>query len=147
MDASAVAASLKKIPYTAGLGIIIDHADSAEVQMTLPDASISQNMLGIVHAGALYTFAETVAGVAAGFDHLDVAFPLARKAEIHYLRPARGAIHAHAKIDAADSTRVAEELERDGRSELSVAVQLSDSSGQIVAEAAVDYAFRSMQKQ
>ena len=40
---------------------------------------------------ALYTFGETVAGVAAGIETLDKAFPFARRAEIRYLRPARGA--------------------------------------------------------
>lgn len=61
MDAGAIAASLEQIPYTLALGIVIDHAASGEVQMTLPDARVSQNMVDIVHAGALYTFGETVA--------------------------------------------------------------------------------------
>jgi acyl-coenzyme A thioesterase PaaI-like protein len=146
VEASAIAASLEQIPYTLPMGIVIDHAESGQVQMTLPDARGSQNMVGIVHAGALYTFGETVAGVAAGFDTLDTAFPFARRAEIRYLRPARGAICGSARIAKSDSKRIQEELARDGRSELSVAVRLEDSEGKTVAEMDVDYAFRPREK-
>lgn len=143
MDASAVAASLERIPYTLPMGIIVEHAATGEVQMTLPDARNSQNMVGIVHAGALYTFGETVAGVAAGFDTLDIAFPLARRAEIRYIRPARGAIRGSARITADESKRVREDLAQAGRAELSIAVRLEDQEGKAVAEMDVDYAFRS----
>ena len=142
MDAGAIAATLEQIPFTRELGITVDHASSGQVQMTLPDAEISKNMVDIVHAGALYTFGETVAGVAAGFDTLDTAFPLARRAEIRYLRQARGAVRGSARIAPDDSKRVARELARDGRSELSVAVRLEDSEGNTVAEMDVDYSFR-----
>ena len=142
MDTSAIAASLEQIPYTLELGIVIDLAESGQVQMTLPEARVSQNMVGIVHAGALYTFGETVAGVAAGFDTLDTAFPFARRAEIRYLRPARGAIRGSVRIAPHDSRRIVEELAQHGRSELSVAVCLEDSEGKTVAEMDVDYSFR-----
>jgi thioesterase domain-containing protein len=142
VDAGAIKASLEQIPYTLEMGITIERAASGEVEMMLPDAPANQNMVGIVHAGALYTFGETVAGIAAGIDLLDKAFPLARKAEIRYLRPASGAIRGCARVAAVDSERVLAELSRDGRSELCVAVILSDGDGKIVAEMDVDYAFR-----
>jgi acyl-coenzyme A thioesterase PaaI-like protein len=142
VDADTITASLEQIPYTLEMGIVIERAASGEVEMTLPDATANQTMVGIVHAGALYTFGETVAGIAAGSDLLDKAFPLARKAEIRYSRPASGAIRGRAKVAAVDSERVLAELSRDGRSELGVAVILSDGDGKIVAEMNVDYAFR-----
>jgi acyl-coenzyme A thioesterase PaaI-like protein len=146
VDASAIAASLEAIPYTLGMGIIVGDVASGEVEMTLPDATRNQNMVGIVHAGALYSFGETVAGIAAGFEILDKAFPLARKAEIRYLRPARGAIRGIAQVAPADSERVLLELARDGRSELRVAVVLADPDGKTVAEMDVDYAIRPREK-
>jgi acyl-coenzyme A thioesterase PaaI-like protein len=142
VDAVAIEASLEQIPYTLEMGIVIERASSGEVEMTLPDATANQNMVGIVHAGALYTFGETVAGIAAGIDLLDKAFPLARKAEIRYRRPASGAIRGRARVAAVDSERVMAELARDGRSELVVTVMLSDADGKTVAEMDVDYAFR-----
>jgi acyl-coenzyme A thioesterase PaaI-like protein len=143
VDSSAIAGSLEKIPYTLKMGIVIDQATNGEVQMTLPDAPDNQNMVGIVHAGALYTFGETVAGIAAGFETLDRAFPLARSAEIRYLRPARGAIRGAASVPSSESDRVVSELDRDGRSELRVAVVLQDEKGETVAEMDVNYSFRS----
>ncbi len=142
MDAGAVVASLEKIPYTIPMGMVVERAVSGEVEMTLPDATGNQNMVGIVHAGALYTFGETVAGLVAGLDTLDKAFPLARHAEIRYLRPARGAIRGSASVAPSDSERVLLELDRDGRSELSVTVTLADADSVAVAEMQVDYAFR-----
>ncbi len=142
MDASAVVASLEKIPYTLPMGMVVERAASGEVEMTLPDATGNQNMVGIVHAGALYTLGETVAGLAAGLDTLDKAFPLARRAEIRYLRPARGAIRGSATVAPSDSERVLREIDSAGRSELSVVVTLADADGQAVAEMDVDYAFR-----
>lgn len=146
MHEGAIAASLELIPYTLEMGLVIERAANGEVEMTLPDATSNQNMIGIVHAGALYTFGETVAGIAAGFDLLDKAFPLARKAQIRYLRPARGAIRGYARVAPSDSERVLAELTRDGRSELSVAVSLLDANGKTVAEMDVDYAFRPREK-
>ena len=146
MDAEAVAASLERIPYTLPMGIVIDRAVTGDVQMTMPGATATQNMVGIVHAGALYSFGETVAGIVAGFDTLDKAFPLCRSAEIRYLRPARGAIRGAARVTASDLARLVFELERDGRSDVRIAVSLTDTSGKVVAEMDVDYAFRPREK-
>ena len=146
MDENAIARTLEQIPYTLQMGIVVDRAASGEVHMTLADETAHQNMVGIVHAGALYTFGETVAGIAAGFDFLDRAFPLARNAEIRYLRPARGTIRGSARVSSNDSERVALELDSKGRSELSVAVSLDDAEGQTVVEMDVHYSFRSREK-
>jgi acyl-coenzyme A thioesterase PaaI-like protein len=139
-------ATLAQIPYTRELGFVIEHAAGGDVRMTLPDDPFTRNMAGTVHAGALYTFGETVAGVAAGIETLDKAFPFARRAEIRYRRPARGAIHGLARVERADLERVLAELARDGRSELTVCVRLAGADGETVAEMDVDYAFRPLEK-
>lgn len=146
MDAESMSAILARIPFTRELGVAIDHAADGEVRMTLPDAEITRNLAGTVHAGALFTFGETVAGVAAGLETFERAFPFARRAEIRYRRPARGSITGSARVDAAETQRVLDELSREGRSELSVAVRLSGSDGRIVAEMEVDYAFRPIER-
>jgi acyl-coenzyme A thioesterase PaaI-like protein len=140
-----MAATLDRIPYTRELGFAIEHAVGGEVRMTLPDDACTRNLAGTVHAGALYTFGETVAGVAAGIETLDQAFPFARRAEIRYLRPARGTVRGSARVAPSDSKRILEEIARAGRSELSVAVRLENSRGETVAEMNVDYAFRSVE--
>jgi acyl-coenzyme A thioesterase PaaI-like protein len=141
-----MSATLAQIPYTRELGFAIERAEDGEVHMRLPDHPLTRNMAGTVHAGALYTFGETVAGVAAGMETLDKAFPFARRAEIRYRRPARGAVLGKARVAAADMERVLRELARDGRSELTVSVELEGADGRIVAEMDVDYAFRPLER-
>lgn len=142
MDERAMSATLAKIPYTNGLGLTLDRVVDGEVRMTLPDADANRNLAGTVHAGLLYTFGETLAGVAAGLETLDQAFPFARRAEIQYRRPARGVVHGTAAVEPSEIRRVLDELAKKGRSELSVRAQLADEAGEIVAEVDVDYAFR-----
>ncbi len=146
MDSNAIANSLEQIPFTLPMGVLVEHANREEVCMTLSDKASNTNMVGIVHAGALYTFGETVAGIAAGFETLDRAFPLARNGTIRYLRPARGEIRGRARVPAGESDRVVAELDQDGRSELDVRVSLEDARGEIVAEMEVHYSFRPREK-
>ncbi len=138
-------AVLARIPFTRQLDFRIEHAADGDVRMTLPDSTDTRNLAGTVHAGTLYTFGETVAGVAAGLETLDQAFPFARRAEIHYRRPARGDVHGLARVEKNDVERVLDELSREGRAELTVEVDLQGSDGRTVAEMEVDYAFRPLE--
>ncbi|MCP4007592.1 MAG: DUF4442 domain-containing protein [bacterium] len=137
-----MSATLARIPYTSELGLTLDRVVDGEVQMTLPDAAANRNLAGTVHAGLLYTFGETLAGVAAGLETLEQAFPFARRAEIRYRRPARGAVHGTARVEPKEIQRVLDELAREGRSELTVNARLSGDDGETLAEVDVDYAFR-----
>ena len=139
-------ATLAKIPYTRELGLTLDSIVGGEVHMTLPDGDVNRNLAGTVHAGLLYTFGETVAGVAAGLETLEQAFPFARRAEIRYRRPARGAVHGTASVEPEQLRRVQDELAREGRSELTVRARLTGDDGKTVAEVDVDYAFRPLER-
>ena len=137
-----MSATLAKIPYTSKQGMTLDRVVDGEVRMTLPDGDANRNLAGTVHAGLLYTFGETLAGVAAGLETLEQAFPFARRAEIHYRRPARGAVHGTARVEPHEIRRVLDDLAREGRSELTVRARLVGDDGETVAEVDVDYAFR-----
>jgi len=141
-----MSAVLAKIPYTMGLGLTLDRAADGEVRMTLPEGDAHRNLAGTVHAGLLYTFGETVAGVAAGMETLEQAFPFARSAHIRYRRPARGVVHGSARVGSDEIRRVLDELTRSGRSELTVCARLAGEDGETVAEVEVDYAFRALEK-
>ena len=84
--------------------------------------------------------------MAAGLETLDKAFPFARRAEIRYRRPARGAVHGKARVEPRDIERVLRELARERRSELSVRVELAGADGETVAEMDGDYAFRPLER-
>lgn len=135
-------ATLDQIPYTNDLGISFDRYVDGAVHMTLPDRDANRNLAGTVHAGLLFTFGETLAGVAAGMQTLDHAFPFARRADITYRRPALGAVRGVACVSQEDTDRILDELARNGRSELNVRAELSGEDGKVVAEVDIDYAFR-----
>ena len=137
-----MSATLANIPYTNELSLTLDRVADGEVQMTLPEGDANRNLVGTVHAGLLYTFGETLAGVAAGLETIEQAFPFARRAEIRYRRPALGRVRGTARVEPREIERVLEELARDGRSELTVRATLVGDDGEIVAEVDVDYAFR-----
>ena len=80
MDAATIGPVIEQIPYTRDLGLVIEEVADGEVRMTLPDRSVTRNLAGTVHAGALFTFGQTVAGLAAGLRTFDRAFPFARRA-------------------------------------------------------------------
>ncbi len=145
MEPNAMRATLATIPFTRELGLTLDQVVDGEVHMTLPDRDANRNLAGTVHAGLLYTFGETVAGVAAGLQTLEKAFPFARRAEIRYRRPARGAVHGKASVSSHDLGRVLDDLAREGRSELAVCAELTGDDGKTVAEVDVDYAFRTVE--
>ena len=135
-------ATLATIPYTSELGMTLERVVDGEVRMTLPAGDANLNLAGTVHAGLLYTFGETLAGVAAGLETIERAFPFARRAEIHYRRPALGTVHGTARVEPGEIERVLDELTRNGRSELAVRARLFGDDGETVAEVDVDYAFR-----
>jgi thioesterase domain-containing protein len=140
-------ATLAKIPYTRALGITLDRVAEGEVRMTLPARDANRNLAGTVHAGFLYTFGETLAGVAAGLETLDRALAFARREkEIRYRRPARGTVVGTARVEAGEIERVLDELARNGRSELTVHARLVGDDGETVAEVSVDYAFRPLER-
>lgn len=122
---------------------LVPFADHARVERLdacrtrLPDAPELTNHIGSVHAGALFTLAETASGGAmmASFGQAvgEGVRPLVRKSEIRYLRVARGEIIATARI-VEPAAAIADRLAADGRTDLEVAVVLTDADGQVVAE-------------
>jgi acyl-coenzyme A thioesterase PaaI-like protein len=142
MDAATIGSVMEQIPYTRDLGLVIERVADGEVHVTLPDRSVTRNLAGTVHAGALFTFGETVAGLAAGVRTFEHAFPFARRAEIIYRRPAQGAVHGRARVEEAEVERVLAEIKGEGRSQLTVSVVLETPGGEAIAEMDVHYAFR-----
>lgn len=103
----------------------------------IPDAPELTNHIGSVHAGALFTVAESASGGAmmAAFGDLVAAGarPLVRRSEIRYLRVARGSITADASpAEPVDAVRA--RFAAAGRADFQVLVALADEGGQAVAE-------------
>jgi uncharacterized protein (TIGR00369 family) len=132
------------VPYIGHMGIEVTAMEEGEATAVLPDRPELHNHVGSQHAGALFGVAETASGAAfvgAFAARMGDLTPLARSAQISYLKVARGPIEAKAKLalPAADALAT---LDADGRVDFSVEVEMTDPQGGAVATATVDWNVR-----
>lgn len=135
---------LDSIAYVAWHGQQLRLLESGRAVVLQPDRADLHNYVGTAHAGAIYTLAETAAGVAAD----SVAAPLGgfillSAAEARYTRRAEGALEAEARRDAAaDTAALAREFADSGRGRLAIEVVVRDPGGEVVFEGTFRYAIR-----
>lgn len=138
-----VKAVLDTIPYVVWHDIDVLEEGAAGTKMKLGFRPDVLNYVGTMHAGALYTLAETVAGVTAdGAAQKVGAFILLRDAQVRYTRRADTDVVASASVeaDAMDATRA--RFEKDARAEMSVEVSIADKDDETVFEGTFNYALR-----
>ncbi len=135
---------LDAIAYVAWHAHKIELEEPGHVVVAQPDRPDLHNYAGTVHAGALYTLAETAAGVAAdGLAAPLDGFILLAAAQVRYTRRAEGSLVADARLDAAtNAAALAEEFERSGRGAVTVSVSVRDPAGEPVFEGSFQYAIR-----
>ncbi len=141
-----VAAMLARIPYLNVHQLRVDTDADGTVRGAMPLRAELTNHVGIVHAGALFTAAETAAGVAAWqVIPANAAYVLLRSATIQYTRRAEGDVTASARVDPtnADVARIA--FEEGGRADVAVDLTVTDGDGEIVFKGTFDYALRPLE--
>jgi uncharacterized protein (TIGR00369 family) len=145
VDFDAVAKGMAvAVPYIAHIGIEVTEMSEGAATALLPDRPELHNHVGSQHAGALFGVAETASGAAfvgAFAARMGDVTPLARSAEISYLKVARGPIEAKAKLGMPAAEALAK-LDADGRVDFSVEVEMTDAEGAVVATATVDWNVR-----
>src|ERR1700748_3030675 len=117
------------VPYIAHMGIEVTEMSEGEATAVLPDRAELHNHVGSQHAGALFGVAETASGAAfvgAFAARMGDVTPLARSAEIAYVKVARGPIEAKARLGVAAEEALAK-LDADGRVDFSVEVEMTDA--------------------
>jgi len=132
------------VPYIAHMGIEVTEMSEGAATAVLPDRPELHNHVGSQHAGALFGVAETASGAAfvgAFAARMGDLTPLARSAEIAYVKVARGAVEAKAKLGVPAAEALAT-LDKDGRVDFSVEVEMTDGEGETVATATVDWNVR-----
>lgn len=132
------------VPYIAHMGIEVTEMSEGEATAVLPDRPELHNHVGSQHAGALFGVAETASGAAfvgAFAVRMGDVTPLARSAQIAYVKVARGQVEAKARLTKAAAEALAA-LDNDGRVDFSVEVEMTDSEGDVVATATVDWNVR-----
>src|SRR5207244_808110 len=132
------------VPYIGHMGIAVTAMEEGAATAVLPDRPELHNHVGSQHAGALFGVAETASGAAvvgAFAARMGDVTPLARSAQISYLKVARGPIEAKAKLGTPAADALAT-LDADGRVDFSVEVEMIDPEGKTVATATVDWNVR-----
>jgi len=138
---------LATIPYLPAHQIEVTAETEGSVSAGMPFRREVTNLVGTVHAGALYTLAETVAGVAANnLVSAGRAAPLLRQADVQYTRRAESNLMASAKIASEAAKQARSAFEKDRRADIGVDVTITDAGGEIVFVGNFDYALREFKR-
>jgi acyl-coenzyme A thioesterase PaaI-like protein len=145
MDYEAVRQGLEQaIPYNRHLGLDVAEVADGRGVIRLPDDARLHNHVGSQHAGALFSAGEAASGAAfvgAFAQRMGEITPLARRAEISYLKLARGPITATGTL-GEEKGSLLDRLDRDGKVEFAVEVEMTDAEGQTVASMTVHWHVR-----
>jgi uncharacterized protein (TIGR00369 family) len=132
------------VPFAGHLGLEIKKVDAGEAFVVLPERQELTNHVGSQHAGALFTAAETASGAAfvgAFAERMADVTPLARSASISYEKIAKGPIEACAKLGMPGEEAL-EKLDADGKVVFPCEIEMTDSEGERVATATVEWHVR-----
>ena len=145
LDYEPVLAGLESaIPYNRYLGLSVSEVTEGSGVVVLPEADHLHNHVGSQHAGALFSAGEAASGAAfvgAFAEQMGNITPLARTADISYLKLAKGPITATGRLAGAKADLLST-LEADGKVEFPVTVDLTDKDGQTVAQMTVNWHVR-----
>ena len=145
MDYEALRAGFEAaIPYNRHVGLEVSEVGDGRGVITLPDDERLHNHVASQHAGALFSAGEAASGAAfmgAFAEHLGNITPLARSADISYLKLAKGPITATGTLQG-EKAKLLSALDAEGKVEFPVKVDLTDAGGNTVAEMTVNWHVR-----
>lgn len=133
------------VPFVKTLGIEYLELDATRAVLLLRDEPTLHNHVGGLHAGAMFTLAESASGavVIGSFEDLLASVtPLAASATINYLRLARGPVTAEAVLGRDPDDVRAELLKTGGNVQFPVHVTLRTADGRTNAELTINWALR-----
>ncbi len=131
-------------PFVENTGAVVEHAESGYVRARMPfEPNI--NHVGIMYAGALFTLAEFPGGVLCGasFDGSRF-FPIVKDMSIRFRRPASTDVTVELRMTDDEVARVAAEADEHGKADFTIAAELTDDNGVVVALSEAVYQIRSM---
>lgn len=127
------------VPFATHAGVEITDVADGQGAARMPQTDTSINHIGSQHAGALFTLGEAASGAAMAGAFAPVILevrPIAGKAEIAYTKVAKGTITAHSRT-LQPSAELLEKLNTDGKVAFDVAVDLTNTDGDPVAQMTV----------
>jgi uncharacterized protein (TIGR00369 family) len=145
MDAAAVKNLVEQlIPYVKKTGVLVDELSPTKVRLSLPFEPSNLNPMGILHAGATFTLAETTAAALCVMALGQHAMFLGKRVDIAFKRPGKGDVSATAQLTPLDAQRILDGVKRDGKIDAPITVDVVDGAGEPVATATVTMSVRRM---
>lgn len=132
----------QQIAFVKRCGLKAEVLEPGHVRLCMPLAG-NENHIGSMYAGALFTLAEIPGGALflTSFDSQRF-FPIVKEMNLRFRRPATGDIRVEARLAAEHIERLQNEAECRGKAEYVLDLQLTDASGEIVAESRGLYQLR-----
>jgi acyl-coenzyme A thioesterase PaaI-like protein len=132
------------IPFNGHVGLEVTEVADGRGVVLLPDEDYTKNHVGSQHAGALFSAGEAASGgafIGAFAEHMGGITPLAKSADIDYLKLAKGPITATGTL-SEDKASLIERLESEQRVEFPIEVSMADENGTEVARMTVHWHVR-----
>lgn len=132
----------QQIAFVQRSGLRAEVLEPGFVRLRMPLAG-NQNHIGSMYAGALFTLAE-IPGGALFLTSFDVErfYPLVTEMNLRFRRPASGDIRVEARLTPREIARLEEEAGLLGKAEYQLDLQLTDGTGEVVAESRGHYQLR-----
>lgn len=132
----------EQITFVKRSGLKAETLEPGFVRLCMPLAG-NQNHIGSMYAGALFTLAE-IPGGALFLTSFDVQrfYPLIKEMNLRFRRPATGDISVEARLSDEEIERLQREATLQGKAEYLLELQLTDATGECVAESRGCYQLR-----
>ena len=136
------ASMLAGIPYLTPHHVSVEEPVGNEVIVHMPFTKGVTNYIGTVHAGALFSLAETATGIAAFKLGGGKAIVLLRGAKIRYAKVAKQDVIAKATIAPEVASKATKDFENAGRADAIVQVDVEGADSTPLFAGTFEYALR-----
>ncbi|WP_422911097.1 PaaI family thioesterase [Pseudomonas sp. MAC6] len=132
----------EQIAFVQRSGLKADVLEVGHVRLRMPLAG-NQNHIGSMYAGALFTLAE-IPGGALFLTSFDTQrfYPVVKEMNLRFRRPATGDIQVEASLSEAQIEQLQKQATEEGKAEYVLELQLTDDSGEVVAQSRGLYQLR-----
>ncbi len=131
------------IPILAAMDLEVVELTPTSAAARIP-AEPNVNHFGAMYAGSLFTVAEVLGGLMAGFMDVPGGLPLVKRLEIDFIRPAMTAVTARTTLSDEDVDRIQAEAIANGKSNYELLCEVTDEAGTVVARTHGCYQMRVM---
>ncbi len=128
------------VPFIKKVGVKVKHIAPREAECVLPVEPTNMNHIGTLHAGAIFSLAETAGGaiMIASFDMTAYRLVI-RKAEITYKKASSAELSCRVALTEDEVKKVEAEIAAKGRIDFPVPLTLTDPEGTVIAEVSAVY--------